>query len=512
MHDAGVRYQAARWLSGAAVVFLPALSLAQGVVQYRTLTLAESAYLYAGLAMQSILRLSSLRQLPQVIVICGITWLVYRRTTSSHPQPLAGIVAYVVSCTLILLLFWPEAAPRFFGAGLLSTQVTPDDVTSFVAEQNGMTASDSARESGLVPPPLMTAGGAPVPRFLDLLLRVATTVPLTLGQAIDPGVKRPFDRLPVLTELMKHDVPAALTGTMPDFADRCYKKATQELVAGGTLTYEDAYPWSAAMTPLLAKIKISINKGLIAKIKDWLGLGSNVTNCQALYQQMETSVSNYLLGRATQQGSNKQTVYDNTLGMNAQAQARFHVQRELERHLAPAVNDPDRVVNFKRAFDAAAFATGAVGNFDITAPGKSTTGQLEKQLDRVSRFLGVGSFLVYWAPHLVGMATFAVLAFFPIVLLWALFPNQHFRPIVNYFLLLVFVCSTPLWWAMVNVVAGLARNTFTGTGLWFTALFDFAHGEMVYIVVTILGILIVPVIQAVLLFGTWRAIGGIWSA
>lgn len=266
------------------------------------------------------------------------------------------------------------------------------------------------------------------------------------------------------------------------------------------------------MTPLLAKIKISINKGLIAKIKDWLGLGSNVTNCQALYQQMETSVSNYLLGRATQQGSNKQTVYDNTLGMNAQAQARFHVQRELERHLAPAVNDPDRVVNFKRAFDAAAFATGAVGNFDITAPGKSTTGQLEKQLDRVSRFLGVGSFLVYWAPHLVGMATFAVLAFFPIVLLWALFPNQHFRPIVNYFLLLVFVCSTPLWWAMVNVVAGLARNTFTGTGLWFTALFDFAHGEMVYIVVTILGILIVPVIQAVLLFGTWRAIGGIWSA
>ena len=506
-----VGHQGLGWLVCAAAVWLPSLAVAQ--VQYRTLTLAESAYLYSGLAAQSILRLSSLRQLPQVIVVCGVMWLVYRRLTSPHPQPLSGIVAYVVSCTLILMLFWPEAAPRFVGAGALTTRVMPDQVRSYVAEQNGMTASDSARESGLVPATLATATGAPVPRFLDLLLRVATSVPLTFGEVIDAGVARPFDRIPVLTELMSHDVPAHLTSMMPDFVDRCYNKAAKQVASGGgTLFYEDAYPWSTVMSTALATIELSTNKGLIARIKDWLGLTTNETTCQALYQRMESSVSTYLLSRATRQGSNKQAVFNTTLGMTPQAQARFHVQRELEAHLRPVVNDPNRVVNYKRAFDVAAFVTGAVGDFDLTAPLKSTVGRVGEQMQRVSRFLGIGSFLVYWAPHVVGIAMFALLALFPIVLLWSLFPGQHFKPLANYFLLLLFVCSTPLWWAMVNVVAGLARDTYTGADQWFTALPDFAYGELVYIVATILGIILVPIIQAVLLFGTWRAIGGIWHA
>ena len=74
---------------------LPALARAQG---YETLTLAEAAYLYSGLEVQEMLRASSLRQIPQVIMVCCTIWLVYRRVTSPRPQPIAGIVAYVVSC------------------------------------------------------------------------------------------------------------------------------------------------------------------------------------------------------------------------------------------------------------------------------------------------------------------------------------------------------------------------------------------------------------------------------
>ena len=503
------------WLSMAVVVLAPCLAWAQ--VQYRTLTLAESAYLYSGLAAQAVLRLSSLRWLPQVIVVSGVAWLVYRRVISNRPQPVAGIISYVVSCTMILMLFWPEAAPRFFGA--LTIRLTPDQVTSFVAEGNAMTTSDSARESGLVPPALTTAAGMAVPRFLDLLLRVATETPLMLGQVIDPntgtssGLTRPFERIPALTELMTHDVPSRLTNVMPDFVDHCYKPAARSLVSpGGVLQYENAYPWSAVMSAELASIPLNVNQGLIAKVKDWLGLGTDTATCQTIYQRMETGVSNYLLGRATQQGSNKQAVFNTALGMTPQSQARFLVQRELEAHLGPVVNDPNRVVNFKRLLDAGGFLGGVVGNFDITAPGKSLTGQLEKLTERLGRFLGVGSFLVYWAPHLVGIALFTVLALFPVVLLWSLFPGQHFKPLVNYFLLVVFVCSTPLWWAMVNVVANLARQNHTGASAWFTAVPDFGAGELAYIVATVLGIIMVPIIQATLLFGSWRAIGGIWHA
>ena len=102
-------------------------------MQYRTLTVVESAYLYSGLAMQAVLRNSGLRQLPQVIVACGVTWLLLRRVISSQPQLIAAVVAYVLSCGVILCLFWPEAAPRFFQASML-TRVFPGAVTSYVAQ------------------------------------------------------------------------------------------------------------------------------------------------------------------------------------------------------------------------------------------------------------------------------------------------------------------------------------------------------------------------------------------
>ena len=77
MCSADVRQRVVRpsWWAWVVVLFLPALALAQVSVEYQTLTLVESAYLYSGLALQSILRLSSLRQLPQVIIACGVVWL-----------------------------------------------------------------------------------------------------------------------------------------------------------------------------------------------------------------------------------------------------------------------------------------------------------------------------------------------------------------------------------------------------------------------------------------------------
>ena len=515
MRDASVRQRAvrpSRWACAVAL-FLPAPALAQVSVQYQTLTLVESAYLYSGLALQSVLRLSSLRQLPQIIIACGIVWLVYRRMTTAHPQPLAGVVAYVISCSVILMLFWPEAAPRFFQP--LVTRVFPGAVTSYVAQRNAM-GVDSAGTSGLVPASLATAGGAPVPRFFDLLLRVATTVPLTLGETIDPGgLARPFEKIPALDELMNQDVPDSLTGLMPDFANHCYKPALLRAAQNPGLTLEDLLPWSAGMGTILSGINISTETGLIVTAKQYLPSlfgATPVTTCKALYDGMQADVSGFLGGEATRQSSTKQQQYQTVLQMTASQQAQFFVHRELQRHLTPAVNDPNRVVNYRRAVDAASFTTGAVGGFDLTAWGKSTAGQVEKQLDRISRFLGTASFLVHFAPYIVGIGLFAALAFFPIVLLWSLFPGQHFKPIVNYFLLLVFLCSTPLWWAMVNVAANLAHNNFAPGVAWFQAIPNWGAANQAYVIVSVVGIVMVPVIQAILLFGTWRAIGGIWHA
>ena len=512
MGNTGIRHPVIQWLPFAMILCLPAVALAQVSVQYQTLTLVESAYLYSGLALQSVLRLSSLCQLPQAIMACGVVWLLYRRLTTSHPQPFAGIVAYVISCSVILVLFWPEAAPRFFSP--LTTRVFPGAVTSYVAQRNVM-AVDNAGASRLVPASLQTAGGAPVPRFTDLLLRVVTTVPLTLGETIDSqGLARPFERIPALHELMKQDVPPALTAMMPEFVNHCYNPAAVQAADDPGLAFETVVPWGSIMSTELARLTLPTERGLVLTLKKWLPalFSAPTANCRSFYDGMEADVSSFLAGEATQQGSNKRQQYQNVLGLQAQSQARFLVQRELEKHLESDVQAPERVTRLRRKVDAASFAAGALGNFDLTAPGKSTTGQIQKQLDRLSGFLGVGSFLVYWAPYVVGTAMFATLSFFPIVLLWSLFPGQHFKPIVNYFLLLVFVCSTPLWWAMVNVAADLAHERYSPAGNWLAALPGSIHAELAYVVLTIIGIVMVPVIQAVLLFGTWRAIGGIWHA
>ena len=484
-----------RGLLGVVVLGVPAASWAQN---YQTLTVAEAAYLHSGLAMQAILRLSSLRQLPQVIMVCCTIWLVYRRVTSPRPQPIAGIVAYLISCGLILVLFWPEAAPRFILATGVRV-VRPNGVISYVSHQTGAPIVN-AQQSGLVPAALR--GDAVVPLALDLILRAVTEMPLLLGNAINPAnLDKPFSRVLPMQDFVNQvetAPPSYLTKGMQQFVPLCYEPAIQRVQAANPeITFDDTLPWKSAMDAELAEI--NLNQG---------GLRSSTMTCKAFYQDIETKTSEYLRDQTTAGGSSKQAVYRDYLNLRPRQQARIFAQRELQRQVLE-VQGPNHVVAAKRLLDAASSAAAVATQFDFTAPFKSAGSQMEKYLDRMARFLGIGSFLVYWGPYLVGIALFVTLSFFPVVLLWSLFPGQHFKPLVNYFLLLIFVCSTPLWWAMVDAAAEVAYAQHP-TGGWFTAPVGWGLAYTSYMVVTVLGIIMVPVLQAVLLFGTWRAIGGIW--
>ena len=482
-------------LLSVALLGLPEAAWAQ--VRYEMLTVAEAVYLYSGLAAQQLLRASSLRHLPQVIVVCGVIWLAYRRAISARPQPGASIVAYAISCTLILVLFWPEAVPRFGGTVV---RLNMYRVESYVARENSMPVVN-AQQSGMVPQRLRRGNRTRVPRALHLLLRVATSVPLTLGQAINGGIDRPFERVEPMKEFVEEvetSPPPSLAKDMGDFSYLCYEEAMQRLMAvDPDRTFDDIVPWSTDMSAILAQIKLSTT-----------ALGD--ADCNAMYQRMETEAVAYLTAQATAQGSNKGQVVEDNLGISVLDQARIFAQRALERQVLQ-VQPANRVVAAKRALEALSSGIGVVTNFDLTAPLKSTGTELQKHIDRMARFLGIGAFLVYWGPYLVGIAMFAVLAFFPVVLLWSLFPGQHFKPLVNYFLLLIFVCSTPLWWAMVDAAAEVAYAQHP-TGGWFDGPADWGLAYTSYMVITVVGIIMVPVMQATLLFGTWRAIGGIWSA
>ena len=478
-------------LAGVLLLCLPQWALAQA--RYTMLTTAEAAYLFSGLALQTMLRNSSLKQLPQVIMVCCTIWLVYRRASSPRPQPLAGIVAYVVSCGIILVLFWPEAAPRFMRMQVVS----PWGVVSYVATQNGM-PNVNAQQSGLIPQRLR--GNTFVPQALDLILRAVTEMPLLLGRAINGGLDRPFERVEPLKEFVE-DVetspPPGLVKDVSDFVPLCYEQAIASLMAADPeRTREDVMPWSPQMAAELGRIRLNSSQ-----------MGH--ANCQAFYQaELERKTIRHLGSQTTEQGSNKRRVVRENLDIRARDQARIFIMRELERQVLE-VQPANRVVAAKRALEALSSSIGAVSNFQVTAPLKSLGTEMQKHIDRMARFVGIGSFLVYWGPYLVGIAIFVVLGLFPVVLLWSLFPGQHFKPLINYFLLLIFVCSTPLWWAMVDAAAEVAYAQHP-TGGWFDGPAAWGVAYTSYMVVTVLGIILVPVLQATLLFGTWRAIGGIW--
>ena len=489
------------YLAGLAVACLPLQAWAQGV-EYTMLTLAESAYLYSGLAMQALLRNSGLKQLPQVIMVCCTIWLVYRRVTSARPQPLAGIVAYLVSCGLILVLFWPEAAPRFFTITL--KQVTPYGVESYISKQVGTGVKINAEESGMVPVALR--GNTRVPHALDLILKAVTEMPLLLGQAIAPGnLEKPFSRVEPMKEFIDdaRSPPPFLSGDTAQFVNDCYAQVVRDLLTeqpGHSL--ESLLPWKDPIRSKLADIRVYKFEG---------GFYDNVVTCEERYESLEARVRSHVAAQQTAQNSNKQEVYRVYLNIPPRQQARIFIKAELERQVAGQITAPNRVVNAKRGLDAASFGLGVITNFNLTAPLQSTGQQIQKYLDRMARLLGVGSFLVFWGPYLVGIAMFVTLAFFPVVLLWSLFPGQHFKPLVNYFLVLIFVCSTPLWWAMVDAAAEVAYAQ-NPSGGWIGSPVGWTVAYTSYMVVTVVGIVMVPVMQAMLLFGTWRAIGGMWSA
>jgi hypothetical protein len=65
----------------------------------------------------------------------------------------------------------------------------------------------------------------------------------------------------------------------------------------------------------------------------------------------------------------------------------------------------------------------------------------------------------------------------------------------------------PLWWALVDVAARLAGGA--PPDIW-ALPGQYAENIAASLVVTVVGILLVPVLLGMLIVGSWRAIGGLW--
>jgi hypothetical protein len=479
-------------------------------MEFVTQSLPEAAYLYTGLALQALTR-GALRHLPAAIVILNTMILITRSGLAGDTRLFARALGYFCTSAFILVLFWPEAVGRFGrGVALDATQVG-----SYAALQDPGARVLTAQDTGLVPSPLQ--GSAVLPPGLQLLLRAFTETPLALARVFNTEAHRPFAAVVPMQWLLTYPLAGEAEAAVRDFVHGCFLPAKTRLLqthTGGTLTFQDLLPWGG--TPLEAELALfevtpGAQTGLMGLFAA-LGFGSGTpVRCHDYFQRVDQEVQAWIANHRTERGTPLSQVFQDELGLSLPEQARFLIYREMLRAAGPEIPAPSLTGQYFLIRGAQAAVDIGVGLFagqgvkSVLLSG--TKNELQRVLKALEALLGPAVFLTWWGPYIMGLINLVVLGMFPIVLLWSLFPRAQFQPLATYFAVLFFTTSTPLWWALVDVAARLAKGA--PPEFW-AAPGQYAERLSASFVVMVVGILFVPVVLGTLIVGSWRAIGGLW--
>lgn len=475
-------------------------------MEFLTLSLPEAAYLYMGLAIQGILRTSSLRWLPAAIITLWAVHLLVkwaRRRASA-----AELVGYLLASAAVLALFWPEAT--LFGRDR-GRQVTPDQVASYAAEQDDSATVVTAEDTGQVPQSL--GGGTLVSPGMYLLLRPITELPLAIARAINSQAHRPFETVMPMHWLLGTTLTADVTTAVSDWVHNCYLPALTTVQANQQgRTKEDLNPWEGGAIRQALGARL-VTPGAQTGIAWIAPSGSGVqVRCDIYLEAVELRTQGWLFDLKSPKGVAMSEVWSETLGLEPQQQARFILYREMARVAGPEIPAPSLTAQYA-GLRAGSMVGGAIsgllggGSTLLGQTAGALAGEFGRVMDAVAWVVGMAVFLTWWGPYVLGLAQMIFLALFPFVVLWALQPGQQLQPLVLYFVTLLFLNTTPLWWALIDQGQKLATAQAPGAGIWGVEVITAQTWSMM---ITALGILLTPVAVSALLFLSFRAVGSLW--
>ena len=477
-------------------------------MEFLTLSLPETFFFYTGLAIQLILR-ASMRYLPGTIVLCGLGVLCVHALRRRGSW--LDVLLYFLGCVLICLLFWPEAS--IFGDAAGYT-VNADQIGSYAAVQDPQATVVTAEDTGQVPEfarvPVL------VPSGLRLLLQPLVGTPLRLAIAMNTGAHRTFAAVMPIHWLLGLELTTEVTNAVGDWVHNCYLPTMTALqVAGGGRTVEDLLPWdgSALRQALGSRMAtLGAQTGI-----PWIGpnrppsVAPEQVRCDTYLDAVELRTQSWLFEKRSPAGTPLLDVFQQELGLDPIQQARFILYREMLRVAGPAIPAPSLTAQY-----AALRAAGTVADltsrlFGAQKPTQAITGavagEFERSLEGLSWLIGIAVFLTWYGPYVLGILQMVLLALFPIVVLWSLIPGQQFMPLVMYFVAMLFTFTMPLWWVLVDEAAKLAAATAPAAG---TFAIGAITGALWSLMITSLGILIIPVATGMVLFLSFRSLGGLW--
>ena len=499
-------------------------------MDFLTLSLPEASYLYLGLAVQALVRASSLRRLPGLLVLVWTLVLLWR--AQGRQGGSRAVVGYVGTSLVLCILFWGEAVP--FGR-VTERPTDPAQVASYAATQDPQAEVVTAAETGQVPETLR--GGALVTPGFRLLLRAITETPLALARTINSQAHRMFASVLPMQWLLGVDLTADVTTAVADWVHNCYLPVLTGTMEGQQgRTVEELLPWGSS--PLRQGLATrEVVPGAQTGITFLRGpTTGNTIRCDTYLDAVEFRTQAWLYELKSPRGTPLLEVFQEELGLDSQHQARFLVYREMLKAAGPAVPAPSLTAQYGIVRGLSAL-TGAgsgalggavsqglsrwmrglpfVGTGSGVAAGSGAVQGLAEQFQRtvegLSWWVGIAAFLTWWGPYIVGILTLVLLSLFPFVFLWALLPGTQFQPLAGYFVALLLASSAPLWWALVDQAQRLATaQAPQSSDLLVGLVANWAPHYLWGTVVTVLGILLIPVACALVFFAAFRALGSLW--
>jgi hypothetical protein len=491
-------------------------------MDYMVLTLPEATGLYMGLALQAAMRNSSLAYAPYILMVLGGLHLLWRVPHLDRPGVGIGIDlgSYAVISLVLVAVFWPEITP--FG------QVHPlqaSAVASYTASQDEQATMHTAAETGEVDGEQTFLS----PGF-RLMLPFLTDTPLTFARLINQQTHRVFNPTITMSWLLGLDVTTDVTRALADWIEACWKPSMlQDQEFQEAINASDLLPWGN--TPVARALATreavpgAMTGGGYFRPATPLGLlflsnpGSpTVVRCDVYLSAVELDVQRWLFdpANATPAGTPLSQVFEEDLGLTVAQQGRFLVYREILR----ALGRPSPVPSLVGAYgmlSAARVGTGALGGAlqarggwlgGLFGAGAGAVNQFERVLDRLLWTVGLAMWFIEWAPFIFGITLYVLISLFGVVFCYSLIPRTQFRPLVTYFLSLLYVCFAPLWFAMVDAAARAAASLAPQTEDAILSTLNWAPAQFYSVVTTIIGLVVVLSVGARVLFMSARGMIG----
>ena len=555
-------------------VLLPACAYAQTLgYQTLTPTGAAYLYMGLGMQW-TLRASRSMINLPAAIVICGVLYLLLKQAISANPAPIASVVAYFLSTCFVLVMFWPEAVAPLtsqLNYQIYPNAVTSIAQVSggFPGPKTAKERLENLASAALIPGGpwpfefhgnLMTITSTEVPPAFHLLLRTAVDLPRELAVALNSDATKPFLRSLSFQGLYGLEAYPETDDLLAVEGIECYKQVVNQLAVDGsidleTMDWKSYLPWEA---PVYDAMEDNGGNNFWTEVMTETYRGDTLTGDVVDGSVRCIDVWDFIWGdfeRALAQPVHPDStdrihdVIATTTHLSKNQQIAMLIYRNMQRFAPKAIesttaeslrnagmaigaataaaNVVDVVSSTVQgaavgmgvgasvgvwAFGVGAIPAGAVGGFLGAAAGfmSAILTAAKPVLDQLMGFVKPAMIVIYFMPYITGMISAVTVGFFPFVVLWSLFPGQHFKPLANYFLVLLWAQSAPLWYAFADAMSQFAYRSVGGNQTNIQEIekvLNFIEGNAVGVFVGVAAIFMVPMMEAIILFGAWRAIG-----